>query len=431
MDAVARKDCGSCNIKERSACHAYLSKDDGAAAEKSTRAFFYTGFALVILNRIVDQTAANLALEFISGLPLMPIAFALLLIRYVGVLLGVEVKRAALVSFLLLLSFISSFKCGQSYLPTACLLLCGIGEINVRQVIKVASSCILTLIVFLGLLQVMEWMTTGDLAGSVTRAGGRVRLSFFFTHPNTLGAMACMSFIGLTASQDRFRASSALLGLVVGLLVVIITDSRTSAARLYAYLLLRLLFEARPGWLNFKAVLGFALVPLLFETIAAVVMLQLLPDSVYSSLNVLFNGRPGYWVLQYTQLGGWTFLGQETLYGNQFINGWLYPSVTIDCFYAASLLQVGAWSFLAYYYLYLRSGYRAAACCDAFKFSALLVCAVFGFTEIHMIDFAICTPMLLLGEGLLRCGIPSKNTCRKRVSAECSRSNRLASVDLQ
>lgn len=431
MDAVARKNCGSCSIKERSTFRTNLSKDDGAAVEKTTRAFFYTGFALVILNRVVDQTAANLGLEFILNLPLMPVAFALLLIRYVGVLLGVEIKRAALASFLLLLSFISYFKCGQSYLPTACLLLCGIGEVNVRQVIKVASACILTLIVTLGLLQVIEWMMTGDLAGSVTRAGGRVRLSFFFTHPNTLGAMACMSFIGLTASWDKFRASSALLGLVVGLLVVIITDSRTSAAILFGYLLLRLLFETRPDCLDFKAVLGFALVPLLFEAIAVVVMLQLLPDSVYSSLNVLFNGRPGYWVLQYTQLGGWTFFGQETLYGNQFINGWLYPSVTIDCFYAASLLQVGAWSFLTYYFLYLKSGYGAAARCDAFKFSALLVCAVFGFTEIHMIDFAICTPMLLLGEGLLTRGIPSKITRRKRVSTERSRSNRIASVDSQ
>lgn len=154
---------------------------------------------------------------------------------------------------------------------------------------------------------------TGDLAGSATRTGGRVRLSFFLAHPNTLGAMMFMSFIGLTASRDKFRASSALLGLVVGLLVVIITDSRTSAAILFGYLLLRLLFETRPDCLDFKAVLGFALVPLLFEAIAIamVVMFQLLPDSVYSSLNVLFDGRPGYWVLQYTQLGGWTFFGRK------------------------------------------------------------------------------------------------------------------------
>ena len=115
---------------------------------------------------------------------------------------------------------------------------------------------------------------------------------------------------------------------------------------------------------------------------------------------MLFNGRPGYWVLQYNQLGGWTLLGQTTLYGDQFINGWLYPSVTIDCFYAASLLQVGAWSFFVFLFLYLRSGHRAVERKDCCKFVALLACAVFGFTEIHMIDFAICTPMLLLGEGL-------------------------------
>ena len=416
MGAVARKDCGSYNIGKRTSCPG-LDKNDTVAAEKSTRPFFYIGFALVVLNRIIDQTAANLGLEFIASFSLMSVALVFLLIRYVGVLLGVEIKRAGITSILLLLSFISYYRCGQSYLPTACLLLCGVGKIDVRQVIKATSSCVLALIVFLGLLQVLEWLMTGDLAGSVTRASGRVRLSFFFTHPNTLGAMTCMSFIGLTASRDKLRASSALLGLVIGFLIVIITDSRTSVAILLAYLLLRLLFEAKPDWLNFKALLGLALIPLLFEIIAAVIMLQLLPGSVSSTLNTLLNGRPGYWVLQYTQLGGWTFLGQESLYGNQFINGWLYPSVTIDCFYAASLLQLGAWSFLAFYAVYLRAGYETVMRRDAFKFAALLACAVFGFTEIHMIDFAICAPMLLLGEGLLPHGLPSKVTCNKQPSA--------------
>jgi len=385
----------SCNAKNQS-----LTTE--AFAERLTRFFFYAGLVLVIINRIIDQTSANLNLDYLTVLPLMPVALFFLLVRFVGVSLGLDLKRFFISFVLLIFSFVSYFKCGQSYLPTACLLLCGIGGINIRNTIKAISACVLLLIVGLGLIQLMDWALTGDLAGSVLRSSGRLRLSFYFEHPNILGAMALMSFIGFTVCSENLSASDCLMGISIGFLILFLTDSRTSCALLFLYLFIRVLFDLCPQFNNGKLRFIILVVPLICEFLSMLVMLQVLPDSFIVTLNRLFNGRPGYWILQYNQLAGWTMFGQVTLYGDQFINGWLYPSVTIDCFYAATLLQLGIWSFIAFYYLYFSSIDQAFKINDYSKLAVLFVCAIFGFTEVHMIDFSICFPMLLLGEGLLQ-----------------------------
>lgn len=380
----------------------YRSLTTEAFAERLTRFFFYAGLVLVLLNRIIDQTAVNLNLDYLAVLPLMPVALLFLIVRFIGVSLGLNLKRFFISFVLLIFSFVSYYQCGQSYLPTACLLLCGIGGIDIRKTIKAISACTLLLIVGLGLIQLMDWALTGDLAGSVLRSNGRLRLSFYFEHPNILGAMALMSFMGFTVCSDNLSASDCLMGISVGFLILFLTDSRTSCALLFLYLLIRFLFDLYPQFINSKLRFVVLVFPLVCEFLSMLVMLQVLPDSFIVYLNRLFSGRPGYWILQYNQLGGWTMFGQVTLYGDQFINGWLYPSVTIDCFYAATLLQLGIWSFIAFYYLYVNSIDQAFMSNDHSKFAVLFVCAIFGFTEVHMIDFSICFPMLLLGEGLLQ-----------------------------
>ncbi len=375
--------------------------DAGCAYERKTRVFFHVGFYMILINRIVEQIATNMNIEFLTALPLVPVALCFLFIRCLGTMLGAHVKRVAFALCMIALSFISFLKCGQSYLPVACLLLCGVGNIDVRRVIKVVSACILLLVFGLGLIQFFDWVYTGNLAGSVLRSGGRLRISCFFVHPNTLAAITCMACIGLTAFHQEFKAADIIFITVVCLLVIAVTDSRTSTAILLLYLLLRCFLQRRRCNLDCKALFAFALLPVLFEVVALSVPPRLLPNAIISAMNVLLNGRPGYWILQYEQLGGFTLFGQMSLYGDQVINGWLYPSVTIDCFYAASLLQLGAWSFPVFFYLYLRAGRQAVKENDHFKFSALIVCALFGFTEIHMIDFAICFLMLLLGENLI------------------------------
>lgn len=368
--------------------------------ERNTRVFFYIGFALVVVNRIIGQAAANLGLGILEGLPLIPAALCLLAVRCFATMLDADLKRVALAFTLLVLSFVSYIKSGQSYLPTACLLLCGIGGIDVRRVIKVTSACILLLIVGLGLIQFMEWAVSGNLVGSVMRQNGKLRLSFYFAHPNTLSAITCMAYIGMTFFRDKLNVVDLLFGFVVGVLIIMVTDSRTSSVILFVYVLLRMLFQSRCELLGKGALFVYSSLPILFEALAFAVPLHLLPDATISLLNLLFNGRPGYWILQFEQLGGFSLFGQVTLYGNQLINGWLYPHVTIDCFYAATLLQIGAWSFLAFFLLYFHAGKLAVKEGDNCKFAALAACAMFGFTEVHMIDFAICFPMLLLGENL-------------------------------
>ncbi len=381
----------------------------GGYYERRTRAFFYIGFALIFINRVIAQIATNLNLGFLEELPLMPVALCILFIRYAGLMFGASARRVGLSLLFLFLSFVSFIKSGQSYLPTACLLLCGVGEVNIRKVIEVTSICALLLIAALGLVQAIDWMTTGNIVGSAVRSSGRLRLSFFFAHPNTLAAIGCMACIGLTACRSKIKVGEALFILATGALIILITDSRTSFAILLIYMALRLLLQRERFALGGKALIAFGALPVFFEIIALVASLNLLPGSMHSYLNALFNGRPGYWNLQYKQLG-FSLFGQTTMYGDQLINDWLYPSVTIDCYYAATLLQIGVWSFLVFLFLYMRSGIQAVKDGDCFKYCALISCALFGFTEIHMIDFAISFPMLLLGEGLF-C-ISSSPRCR-------------------
>ena len=91
-------------------------------------------------------------------------------------------------------------------------------------------------------------------------------------------------------------------------------------------------------------------------------------------------------------------LGRQTIYGDYYYNGWLYPAVTIDCYYAAALLQLGSWSLIFFIGLYLNSIYKFSNKNDTAGLCVLMSCALFGFTEVHMVDMAVCYPLLVLGE---------------------------------
>lgn len=371
--------------------------------ELKTRHLYYLGFALVTVNRLVSSCASNLSISFLALVPWMPLALFLLLVRCTGIVFdkGLCVRQRAAIVVVFALSIVSYLRSGQSYLPSAILLICGIGRIDIRRAVKTAALAVLLLAGLLGLLQLFVWLLTGSLPGAVLRSNGRVRLSFFFSHPNVLAAVVCMSFMGLSATWERLSIKTASIGAALGLLALIVTDSKTSVAILVFYLVLRGVLEnCHPSFGKVLAVF-YAAVPVLLFLFAALVMRQALPDQIYKFFNSLFTGRPGFWILQYEQIGGWTFFGQQALYGNQMIDGYLHVAVTIDSFYAATLLQLGAWSFFVYYFMYIKAGIRAFSRRDCCMIAVLLACALFGATEIHMIDLAICTPMLLLGEGLL------------------------------
>ena len=92
--------------------------------------------------------------------------------------------------------------------------------------------------------------------------------------------------------------------------------------------------------------------------------------------------------------------GQHALSGTVIVNGWAHVNVTIDCFYAAALLSLGSWSLFVFYALYFRAGILASRERDFGVAIALFCCGLYGFTEIHMVDFSVAFPMLLLGVNL-------------------------------
>lgn len=58
----------------------------------------------MLLNRIIDQTAVNLNLDYLAVLPLMPVALLFLIVRFIGVSLGLNLKRFSFHLFCLFLA---------------------------------------------------------------------------------------------------------------------------------------------------------------------------------------------------------------------------------------------------------------------------------------------------------------------------------------
>ena len=369
--------------------------------ETKTRWLYTTGLAFIVINHIVDQIAPNIGMAGLPTSVLMAVALLLLAARFLSVALYCRVSKAMIALTAVALSVASWFFSGQSYLLTATFLLLGIGDMNIKGVLRTVSAAVLLLIAFLGLLQLLQFALTGDLPGATVREDGRLRLSFFFQHPNMLAACISMSYVGFSLSDRQFSGGMAALGCALAAACVWATDSRTAGMIMALYTVLRLL--ARKVDFGGKlAGLLYIAAPLLMVFLAILTSSSMLPDALYDVLQTVLSGRPGYWELQYQQLGGFTLLGQHALSGTVVVNGWAHVNVTIDCFYAAALLSLGSWSLFAFYALYLRAGIRASRDKDFGVAIALFCCGLYGFTEIHMIDFAVAFPMLLLGVGLFR-----------------------------
>lgn len=369
--------------------------------ENKSRWLYVVGLALIVTNHVVDQVAANLEMAGLPTSTLMVAALLLLAARFLFVALHCRVSMVLIALIVVALSFASWIQSGQSYLLTAAFLLLGIGNMDVREMLKAVSAVILLLIAFLGLLQLLQFALTGDLPGVAVREDGRLRLSFFFQHPNMLAAYISMSYIGFSLSDREFSGGIAALGCVLAATCVWVTDSRTAGMIMVLYIALRLLAR-KVDFDGTLARLVYAAVPLLMISLVILASVAMLPDTLYDALQAALSGRPGYWELQYQQLGGFTLFGQHALSGTVVVNGWAHANVTIDCFYAAALLSLGSWALFVFYALYLRAGSRASHNKDFGAAIALFCCGLYGFTEIHMIDFSVAFPMLLLGVDLFR-----------------------------
>lgn len=376
------------------------SRITGSSVEYRSRGLFAVGFAVVVMNRIFDQVSVNIGMPFLSSPALTVVAVILLFARLIVVALGCELKNVGIAAIAICLSLASWALSGQSYLLVASLLLLGLGKMNVRGLVRQCSAVVLAVIVFLGVLQALQFVLYGDAPGSVVREGGRLRLSFFFQHPNVLAAYTAMSYIGYASGKREFSGVTTFCGVALATACFLVTDSRTSTAIIVLYICLRL--ALRDGkTLGRVAKAGYAVAPVVLIVLAATVATSLASDNLVSLLQTLLSGRPGYWQLQYQALGGFTLFGQHALSGTVVYDDWVYRNVTIDCFYAASLLSLGSWALAAFYFLYLRTGLRSLKGRDWSIPVAIFCCALYGFTEIHVADLAVATPMLFMGSNLL------------------------------
>lgn len=385
----SQKDNGICETK-------FLNKD----LELQSRPFYYIGFSVVVLSRLLDQLASNFDMPFLSSPVLMIIALAFLMVRVFSVALTCDIRRVLFAIVVVGLSVVSWARSGQSYLLVAALMLLGLGHIDIRKLVATSSLALLFLILLLGIIQVFQILFDGHASGMVIREGGRVRLSFFFRHPNVLAAYILMSFIGLSLGKNKFDGASAVLGIMLAVICFLVTDSRTSTAIMILYILLRVLFE-RYRSVNWLVKISYLFIPVVFVALVLAVTTSNVPSYLFELLQSVLSGRPGYWQLQYEALGGFTLFGQQALSGTVLYNNWVYQNVTIDCFYASALLSLGTWALPVFYFLYARVGLYSLRTNDQSVPIAILCCAFYGFTEIHMLDLAITVPMLYMGSGLL------------------------------
>lgn len=371
----------------------------GSSIESQTRLLYYAGLCVVIANRVLDQVADNMGMPLLSSPIVMVLGIMLLCARVCFVSLHCRLLHVLPATAMVILSFISWVNSGQSYLLLAVLLLLGVGRIDTKKLVRQCSMAILVIVALLGILQVLQLIIYGVASGSAIRADGRIRLSFFFRHPNMLAAYTTMAYIGFTMGAKAFRGGSATFGMMLVVLCVYVTDSRTAAAVMIVYIVLRLLSSTGP--FRGRVARGvFACIPILLMLAVIIVSMSTTSDVLYGVLQRVLSGRPGFWRLQYELLGGFTLFGQHALSGTIVVNGWTYSNVTIDSFYAGSLLSLGAWALPAFYLLYLRTGKAAFDKGESGVVIALFCCALYGFTEIQVADLAVSLPMLLLGSNL-------------------------------
>lgn len=367
--------------------------------ESKTRWMYILGLLLIIMNHLVDQIAPTIGIAELPTFLFMAGALFLLLVRFLSIAVNCRGRQVLTALLFINLSLVSWVLSGQSYLLTATFLILGVGSLDIRKVIRSASSFIFLVVALLALLQLIQFIVTGDLSGAVVREGNRLRLSFFFQHPNVLAAHIAMSYIGFSVYDRVFKGSTIILGCVLAVICVWVTDSRTAGIIMAVYIILRMIAK-KVDYGGRIPKLIYALTPLLMIVLVLFATISILPEGLYDLLQKVLSGRPGYWELQYQQLGGFTLLGQHALSGTVVVDGWTHVNVTIDCFYAAALLSLGLWSLLVFYLLYLKAGLRACRERDFEIMIALFCCALYGLTEIHMIDLSIAFPMLFLGARL-------------------------------
>ena len=389
--------------KEASIPYAFLREDTAFktnAGILQLPAAFVLGFVCVYLKTLVSMTPL-LSLPDVLDKGLLFVGAAFLSLQIVS-----EAERyvTRLVPFLLfLLSTVYTYLASGETAPLAVsLIIIAAATVENPRLLVRLWLCITA---FFSLFLIAVYALTAFLApenftyvlrfeGGVVSA---VRLTFFFSHPNMVAAvvmMMCGAYMYL--NYERLGFGSYAVVLAIALLVLFLTDSKTSTALI---VLLVVCFAGQKRWGIFarRGMKGFiALLPLLLFGSVFLVAGPFYNDS----LGNLLTGRVSLW--HYCLLNqGVTLLGQQFMATQSIgFNGWVYYYTTLDCAYASGLFVLGlcfstffCWCIVA---LIKRDGPDLPV-----KLPLVLVMLVFGVTEVHIFSPVICAPLLLLGGGLL------------------------------
>lgn len=223
-----------------------------------------------------------------------------------------------------------------------------------------------------------------------------VRFTFFFSHPNTVAAIAmmmCGAYMYLNYDRLRFRTYAVVL--IIDLLVFLFTDSKTSTV-LIAFLVVCFVAQKQWGIFEHSGLRRFiAVLPIVFFGLVYVVAGPLYRDSFGRFL----TGRVSLWHYCLENQG-------LTLFGQHFavsrftdVNGFTYYYETLDCAYASGLLVFGL-CFSAFFCWCVYSCVMRKDGLFASELPLILAMLVFGITEVHIFSPVVCGALLLLSKGI-------------------------------
>lgn len=223
-----------------------------------------------------------------------------------------------------------------------------------------------------------------------------VRFTFFFSHPNTVAAIAmmmCGAYMYLNYDRLRFRTYAVVL--IIDLLVFLFTDSKTSTV-LIAFLVVCFVAQKQWGIFEHSGLRRFiAVLPIVFFGLVYVVAGPLYRDSFGRFL----TGRVSLWHYCLENQG-------LTMFGQHFavsrftdVNGFTYYYETLDCAYASGLLVFGL-CFSAFFCWCVYSCVMRKDGLFASELPLILAMLVFGITEVHIFSPVVCGALLLLSKGI-------------------------------
>lgn len=226
----------------------------------------------------------------------------------------------------------------------------------------------------------------------------RGRYSFFFAHPNMMGAFAMMlSGAYLYLRYDDLKPLNFVAIGSLNVAVFLLTDSRTALVLSLALIVL-FWWQKRRGVFDGRRVR----VPVAAFFVLCLLTVLAVSGPLYSeTLGSLLTGRVSLWHYCYINQGV-TVFGQrfeETRYTDS--TGWTYYYTTLDSAYASCLFTLGL-AFTAFILWCLWTRLGNADDDLAREMPLILVMLVFGITEVHVFNIAMCVSLLCLSGGLAK-----------------------------